>query len=101
MLKTVDSLLPLAKLPAEEREQIRKDVAALAADLKTLIPDAGAMMGLSFLTDRGFEELSLFLGRQPMLDGSQPLASCSTSAATPPSPPSIAARSRWRTTTCW
>ena len=74
MLKMVNSLLPLAKLPAEDREQIRKDVAALAADLKTLIPDAGAMMGLGFLTDRGFEHYHYTWGAQPMLDGSQPLS---------------------------
>ena len=74
LLKTVDSLLPLAKLPAEEREQVRKDVAALAADLKTLIPDAGAAMGLSFLTDRGLESYQYSWGPQPLLDGSRPLS---------------------------
>ena len=34
LLKTADALLPLANLPAGEREQIRKDAAELAADLK-------------------------------------------------------------------
>ena len=63
LLKLVDKLLPLAKLTDEQKERIRKDVEALADDLKSLIPEVGAMMGLSFLTDHGVEGYQILLGR--------------------------------------
>ncbi len=74
LLKTADALLPLAKLPAGEQEQIRKDAAELAADLKQVIPEPGAMLGLGFLTDRGIETYQYTWGEQWMLDGSKPLS---------------------------
>ena len=73
LLKMADALLPLANLPAGEREQIRKDAAELAADLKQVLPEPGAMLGLSFLTDRGIENYQYTWGDQWMLDGSKPL----------------------------
>ena len=65
LLKTADALLPLANLPAGEQEQIRKDAAELAADLKQVFPEPGAMMGLGFLTDRGLETYQYTWGEQP------------------------------------
>ena len=73
-MKTADALLPLANLPAGEQEQIRKDAAELAADLKQVFPEPGAMMGLGFLTDRGLETYRYTWGEHRMLDGSKPVS---------------------------
>ncbi|MGO8690384.1 MAG: hypothetical protein ACLQLG_12185 [Thermoguttaceae bacterium] len=73
LLEAANALLPLANLPAAEQEQIRKDAAELAADLKTLIPDVGPMMSLGFFSDRGIEDYQYSWGQQPGLDASKPL----------------------------
>ena len=74
MLKTVKELLPSAELPTEEREKIGRDAAALAADLKTLMPVPGAMSGVSFLNGHGIESYHYSWGEHPGLDGSKPLS---------------------------
>jgi hypothetical protein len=73
LLQTAEALLPLAKLPAEETAQIRKDAAALAKDVKTLLPASGAMMEFSYLTAKGSEGYSYDWTQQPWIDGSKPL----------------------------
>jgi hypothetical protein len=70
-LKAVQQMLP--SLPTADRDQIGKDVAALVADLKTIVPEPGAMMGLSFLTERGIEGYQYTWGDHARLDGSKPL----------------------------
>ena len=45
----------------------------LVADLKAIMPEAGATMGLSFLTDRGVEGYRYAWGSHGPLDGSKPL----------------------------
>ena len=73
-LKAVHAALRLSKLPSSEQEQIRKDAAALAADLKSLLPHPGATMGLNFLSDRGLEGYQYSWGDHHRLDGSKPLS---------------------------
>ncbi len=68
-----DELLPLAKLDKAQEKQIQKDADALAEDLKGMIPQAGAVMGLSFLTDRGVEGYQYAWAGYDRLDGSKPL----------------------------
>ena len=74
LLKATKQLLPQTGLPAAEQEQIAKDAAALAADLKTLAPDPGALAYIGFRTDRGAESYQYWTGHFPLLDGSKPLS---------------------------
>jgi len=73
MLEVADELLPLAELEPAEEEEIRQDAAALAEDLKRFIPDYGATMSFSFLTDRGVEGYQYDWTEYPGVDGSKPL----------------------------
>ncbi|MEN6459221.1 MAG: hypothetical protein ABFC63_09850 [Thermoguttaceae bacterium] len=73
LLEAVDQLLPSSKLDDKQKDRIRKDVKSLTADLKTLAPDAGAVMGFSFITDRGIEGYRYVWGGHGSLDGSKPL----------------------------
>jgi hypothetical protein len=68
-----ERLLPLAKLTDQQNERIRKDVAGWAEDVKGLIPEPGAIMGLSFLSDRGIEGYQYAWGEHGKIDGSKPL----------------------------
>ena len=68
-----DELLPKTKLTDEQKEQIQKDIGELADDLKGLMPEAGAMMSLSFLCDRGIEGYQYNWVDQGRLDSSKPL----------------------------
>ena len=72
-LKAADAALRLSKLSSGEQDQIRKDAAALVADLKSVLPHPGAMMGFNFLTDRGLEGYQYSWGGHNRLDGSKPL----------------------------
>ncbi len=63
----------MAGLGPDREAGIRKDLAALAKDIKRMIPQPGAMMALSFLTDRGIEAYTYNWGQQIALDGSKPL----------------------------
>jgi hypothetical protein len=73
LLEFVNEVLPQSPLSAEQKERIGKDAKLLAEDLKTLVPKVGAMMALSFLTDRGIEGYQYSWGGHRSLDGSQPL----------------------------
>jgi hypothetical protein len=73
LLKLVDQLLPQSNLTDQQKEQVKKDAQALAEDIKTLVPKAGAVMSLSFLADRGVEGYQYSWGGRSDLDGSQPL----------------------------
>jgi hypothetical protein len=70
----LDKMIPLAKLSADQSEQMAKDVAALAADLKNTLPELGSIMGFNFLTDNGYEGYQYNWGSHPHMDGSKPLA---------------------------
>ena len=65
--------LPMAPLPPDQIQRIRGDVADLATDLKMLIPEPGAAMSFSFLTDQGIESYAYDWGEHAELDGSKPL----------------------------
>lgn len=73
LVEAVGELLPLAELEPAEEEEIRQDAAALAEDLKRFIPDYGAAMGFSFLTDRGVESYQYDWTEYYGVDGSKPL----------------------------
>ena len=73
LLGLVEKSLPAAELTDAQKERIRGDAKALAADVKIVIPKVGAMMGLSFLSDRGIEGYQYAWGDHGRLDGSQPL----------------------------
>ena len=73
LLQCVDRWLASADLSDKQKERIRKDAAALSQDVKHALPEPGAAMGWSFLTDRGFEGYSYVWGSHDRLDGAQPL----------------------------
>ena len=55
LLEFGDHMLPLVELDDDQEAQIRKDAAALAEDIKRMLPKPGAVMAFSFLTDQGVE----------------------------------------------
>jgi hypothetical protein len=79
--KDIDGLAKLGKqylkkadLPADKRAQVDKDVDELARDIKMMIPELGAQVGFSFLTDRGQESYSYNYSQHLGTDGSQVLS---------------------------
>jgi hypothetical protein len=74
MVKSLVAVLKQTELTAEQQAQIRKDAAALAEDLKPLIPQPGAMLGFSFLTKQGMESYSYNWTAATNLDGSKSLS---------------------------
>ena len=73
LLQTVKSLLSSLPVPVKLREEIAKDAADVAADLKTLIPEVGAASSIGFLTDSGMESYGYDWSEHPELDSSKPL----------------------------
>jgi hypothetical protein len=74
LAKVVEQLLAQSPLSAKEKAGILKDVLALADDVKPLIPEFGAALAFSFLTDTGMESYAYNWGKGFHLDGSKPLA---------------------------
>jgi hypothetical protein len=66
-------LLPWAPLSQKRRGEIVKDIKDLVKDLKTLVPERGAVLSFAFLTARGCEGYTYDWGQRPELDGSKPL----------------------------
>jgi hypothetical protein len=69
----LNQMIPLAKLPAQQSDQMTKDVGALAVDLKKMMPELGSIMAFNFLTDNGYEGYQYSWGTHPNMDGSKPL----------------------------
>jgi hypothetical protein len=69
----LEKALPQIGLPQDDQAQIMDDARALASDFKALLPEPGAVMGFSFLTDQGVEGYSYNWGEQVWLDASKPL----------------------------
>jgi hypothetical protein len=66
-------LIKDAGLPAEKQEKLKKDLKALAADLKRVSPEPGAALSFSFLTKRGAESYEYDWTKNHGLDASRPL----------------------------
>jgi hypothetical protein len=73
LLGVVDEILSLVELPDEGKQEIRKDAAALAADIKGMVPEPGAMFAFGFLAPGGSESYSYDWSGHPELDASRPL----------------------------
>jgi hypothetical protein len=73
LLALLDAALPRAELSEEEQSRIHKDADALAAELKEVLPEPGALMSFSFLTSQGVEGYSYNWGEHLFLDGSKKL----------------------------
>jgi hypothetical protein len=65
--------LPKSDLPEEQQKRILKDLADLAKEMKAGTPEPGAMVDISFMTERGYEGYSYDYGQNPHADGSKPL----------------------------
>jgi hypothetical protein len=53
MAKTFGDLLKAAELPEEQDKKIRKDIESLASEMSKNLPEAGAGVAFSFLTESG------------------------------------------------
>ncbi len=73
MLQMVKTLLGSAQVPEQMREEIEKDAADLAADIKKLVPEIGPSSSISFLTEGGVEGYGYDWSEHPELDSSKPL----------------------------
>jgi hypothetical protein len=74
LLDVVKEVLPAAKLGEDKDKRILGDAAALAEDLKTMLPKPGAAMAFTFMTDRGMEGYAYDWTENTTLDGSKPLS---------------------------
>jgi hypothetical protein len=73
VLQTLRQALPRAGLPEETNQRILKDAEEFAADLKAALPQPGAHMGFSFLSDHGIEGYQYDWSKNLDIDGSKPL----------------------------
>jgi len=73
LLQAVKAMLPSLPVPAKLQEEIAKDAAGVAADLKTLIPEVGAASSIGFLTPSGLESYDYDWSEHPEMDASKPL----------------------------
>jgi hypothetical protein len=72
--KTVSDWLGQAgEMTDAQKKQLKKDLDDLAKDLKKFIPEPGATLGFSFLTDRGQESYQYDWSENLTADGSKPL----------------------------
>ncbi len=74
LVELVEKVLPAAHLSNEQNERIQKDVAGLADDIKAMIPESGAAVSVSFLTDRGLEGYQYDWSEHGRIDGSKSLS---------------------------
>ncbi len=65
--------LEAAGVPEDKRKAIEKDVIALAGTMKSNMPEPGASLSFSYLSERGYEGYAYNYGPAPQLDGSKPL----------------------------
>ena len=73
LLEAVKGFLPSLPVPEKVREQIAKDAAEMAADLKPLVPEVGASASIGFITPSGLESYDYDWSEHPELDSSKPL----------------------------
>jgi hypothetical protein len=73
MVRMAQALLAKAGLPEDKRKLIEKDLTDLAGDVKTAIPEAGASVGFTFWTERGFESYAYDYNKYTHREGSRPL----------------------------
>ena len=69
----VDKLLPAGQAHRAADRTNPQGRRGLAEDIKSLIPELGAVMGFSYLSDRGVEGFQYAWGDHGRLDGSKPL----------------------------
>jgi hypothetical protein len=73
-MEAASSYLPKIGFPEETQKRIQADLENLAKDLKSLIPEVGAALAFSFLTEDGSENYSYDYGKHAEADGSRPLS---------------------------
>ncbi len=74
LLQEVKTLLPSLPIPGKLQEELAKDSAEMAADLKkAFIPEIGAASSIGFLTSSGLESYAYDWSEHPELDSSKPL----------------------------
>ena len=73
LMAMAGTVLPSLGLEESDQEQIRKDAAALAEDIKPYMPQPGAVSGISFSSENGIEQYYFDWGKYPQADGSKPL----------------------------
>ena len=73
-VKLAHQFLPeVPGMDPKQKDQLRKDIEALAADLRRYIPRPGAGLAFAYLNERGLETWSYDWTENLFLDGSKPL----------------------------
>jgi hypothetical protein len=62
-----------AGMPAKTRARLRSDLNSLKTDLRSLMPEPGAWLSSSVLTEHGYDCYSYNWAPNPRIDGSKPL----------------------------
>jgi hypothetical protein len=73
LVEAAKSFLPHAELTEEQQGRVGKDLETLAGDIRKYLPQPGASMSFSFLTDQGQESYGYDWGKNNTLDASKPL----------------------------
>ncbi|MBC8352010.1 MAG: hypothetical protein H8E66_08465 [Planctomycetes bacterium] len=73
LVTMAESFLPISGIEASLQNQILGDVRGLVADIKTMIPEPGAVSSFVFKSDRGYEGFAHNWGENKVLDASKPL----------------------------
>ena len=74
LVDLVKTALPHANLPEAQEKRILKDLTDLVKELKSAVPEVGAEVSFSFLTDRGYEGYAYSYTKDKSCDSSQPLS---------------------------
>jgi hypothetical protein len=83
MAKGIMEQLKNLNITAEQEARIRKDLAKLAKDLKSYLPEPGPTVSISFLTDTGYESIAYDWTKNLSLDGSKALTLLNHAGGTP------------------
>jgi hypothetical protein len=82
--KTVSEAIGQAgELTDAQKNQLKKDLEDLTKDLKKFIPEPGANLSFSFMTERGQESFQYDWSEQLTIDGSKPLSLLNHVGGTP------------------
>jgi hypothetical protein len=71
---SMQNLIGMASLPTEQKAKLVKDVDDFFKDIMSLMPVPGDKLSVSTLTERGYDCYSYDWSKNPIYDGSKPLA---------------------------
>lgn len=72
--RTLENNKQINELNEAQKKRLAADLEALATDIQTLLPEPGAAVGYSFMTDEGYESFAYDWSENLYYDGSTPLS---------------------------